>query len=399
MTKENFDKYEGLLFCKNCKRYVSKEHMYYKRVYSNGSVATCNVCEWFKRHPDKIHIEGFTDNEVNEFVYILFYKNDEFDYLDDIAKYFNKSLNEMVNLLKVLNLKNKKIKVRTVCDKCGKIFGCTISDYNHTKHHYCSHECYYKDKPRTSKKGKDSQYYNRILTNCTNCGKEIAVIPYNYKSKNKYGDNHNFCCNKCYWEYRSKYYVGEKSTMSSYVFSEEQRKRQAVQCLKNMKNMPTKNTSIQVIINDILDDMNINYEREHIIKYYSIDTFLSDYNLGIEIMGDYWHSNPCIYNLNNRLINDVQYKDVGKDKKKRTYLRRYYNMELLNLWENDIKTNIELCKSLIIYFIQKDGIIENNNSFNWTLDKDGNLQLKEIIVMPYFELDKRYAQNIHKKVS
>lgn len=397
MDKETYENYSGMLYCKSCKRYVPKEHMYYKKVYPDGSVTRCNVCEWIKRHPDKLSFDGFSEEEILNFLHIMFY--DKYEYIDNFADVMGRSLDQIIKLHYFLNVKNKHVNIKTICDNCGKEFGCTLSDYNHTEHHYCSSECYYEHKKHTSKKGKDSQFYNRIETSCTNCSKKIFVIPYNYNTKNKYGDNHNFCCNKCYWEYRSKYYIGDKSVMKNYKFSQKQRDRQRIQCLKNIKNMKSKDTSIQLAVNNILDDLNIFYEREYAIKYYSLDNFLCDYNLGIEVMGDYWHVNPNVYNINNRSVNDTQYKDITKDKKKRTYLRRYYNMELLNLWECDIKKNIEMCKLLIIYYISNNGIIENYNSFNWTINKNGALVLKDNVIHSYFEMDKKYAKQILKNVS
>lgn len=40
--------------------------------------------------------------------------------------------------------------------------------------------------------------------------------------------------------------------------------------------------------------MNIKYINEKTFKYYSVDNYLVDYNLIIEIMGDYFHANPIL---------------------------------------------------------------------------------------------------------
>ena len=93
--------------------------------------------------------------------------------------------------------------VKSNCTYCGKEIENTMSVYMKTKHLYCSSDCYWKHKPSTIGHGKDNWQYNRIKTNCTYCGKEIEVIPYNYNLKNSFGENHNFCLQKCYWKYRS----------------------------------------------------------------------------------------------------------------------------------------------------------------------------------------------------
>lgn len=43
-------------------------------------------------------------------------------------------------------------------------------------------------------------------------------------------------------------------------------------------------------------------------------------------------------------------KNIRRDKAKKTYLTNK-NYEILYLWENDIKTNIEWIKNLIIKFL------------------------------------------------
>lgn len=53
-------------------------------------------------------------------------------------------------------------------------------------------------------------------------------------------------------------------------------------------------------INDILNNLNIEYEVEYKIinkkqYYYIVDYFLPKYNICIEFYGDFWHCNPSIY--------------------------------------------------------------------------------------------------------
>ena len=50
MIKEQFENYKGTLHCKNCMNDVPKIHISHRRVYQNGDIAHCNVCDWIKRH-------------------------------------------------------------------------------------------------------------------------------------------------------------------------------------------------------------------------------------------------------------------------------------------------------------------------------------------------------------
>lgn len=386
MTKDIFDSYDKLLYCRTCNRYVPKIHMHYKKVYANGNITRCNVCEWLRKHPDKKHIDGFDDDDVFDFIHFLFY-NDSQCINDFYSTKKDYTIDELILLYKKLNLKNKKANVRILCDCCKKEYICNITPYLKHSHHYCSNECYYKNKSQTLDKGENSKFYNRVKAKCTNCGKEIKIIPSKYEKTNTYGDNHNFCCLECYWKYRSKYYIGEKSVSSNRVFTDAQREEQRQQCIKNLRHMPTKNTSIQLIIDNLLDSLNIEYEKEADFKYYSVDNHILNTDLCIEVMGDYWHGSPLYYGDNLKLINDIQYKDIIRDKRKRTYLKKYYNMSVLNLWETDINNNILLCEKLLLYYMDNKGDILDYNSFNWKLNSDNSICLNDDIIKPLYLYD------------
>ena len=84
MTKEQFEKYEGTLHCRCCNRDVPKIHMQYKRVYQNGDVARCNVCDWIKRHKGIPIVNDFTEDEIRIALYFFIYE--ESNYINDLAK-------------------------------------------------------------------------------------------------------------------------------------------------------------------------------------------------------------------------------------------------------------------------------------------------------------------------
>lgn len=138
----------------------------------------------------------------------------------------------------------------------------------------------------------------------------------------------------------------------------------------------------QKIVNTILNKNNIKYINEKTFKYYSVDNYLTEYNLIIEVMGDYFHANPLIYtDLNN--INNMQKKDIDRDKRKHTYIKKYHNIEILYLWESDIKNNSLLCEELIKKYIASNGKLKEYNSFNFSFCNN-NLNLNSNIIKPYF---------------
>lgn len=393
MTKEKFQQYNGLLHCLTCDRDVEKIHIDYKRVHDNGEILRCNVCDWIRKHPDKLTHELFTEQEIKEVLYFYFYDN--FPYLNNMTDKLNRSIDDLIVLHKFLKIGNKKTLIKTLCEKCGKECDFTPHAFLVSKYHYCSNECYYKDKSSKMPKGKDNPCYNRIETSCTNCGKEIFVIPFQNNITNKDNQSNNFCCQQCYWDFRSKYYRGDNWT-GSREKTNEFRKKMRLATAKRLQNEPIRvNTTIQLLVNNILDNLNEIYEREYPMKYYSIDNYLTNRNLAIEVMGDYWHANPLIYNKNNRLINNTQYKDIIIDKKKHTYVSRYKSIEILYLWESDIKNNEELCKELIELYIKNNGILDNYQSFNYHIENN-KIYLNDSIIYPYFLLNKKYTQSILK---
>ncbi len=137
----------------------------------------------------------------------------------------------------------------------------------------------------------------------------------------------------------------------------------------------------QKMINDLLDEMNIKYIGEYNCKYYLVDHYLSDYHLMIEVQGDFWHCSPLLSNKSN--TSGIK-GNLIKDKRKHTYIKNKYGIEILYLWEKDINENFELCKKLIELYINKKGKLENYHSFNYELHDDNKLELiKEKYVIGY----------------
>ena len=148
--------------------------------------------------------------------------------------------------------------------------------------------------------------------------------------------------------------------------------------------MPQTMTKPHKKINDLLNLNQIYFENEYPVKYHSIDIFLSDYNLMIEIMGNYWHAHPSKYNMNE--LTKQQKKSIKQDKSKHTYVKKYNGIEILYLWEKDINENIDLCWLLIQKYITSNGTLDNYHSFNYHLDQN-ILRLNDILVTPFQEIN------------
>lgn len=380
MTKEKLTDYEGKLLCKTCGHYVSKHGIFHKSVFEDYSITKCKVCEWIDRHGGIPKYKNITDSQMIEVLHYIIYVNE--GSLNEVADMCGISIEEVVELWDILRVGKKKIYIKVKCANCSNEVCVVPSVFKKNENIFCGRECYHAYRAAHLPKGEDSPFYNRIETKCANCGNPIKVIPFSYNATNADNEHNNFCSHKCYWEFRSKHYVGEKSNFYNYSPTERQIQKTVEMVLTRKKDDNRLNSGIQLKVNTFLDDLKIGFEREHIINYYSIDNYLIDSGLMIEVMGDYWHSNPTRYNENKYMLNQTQLKDIRKDKAKHTYIQKYHNVEILYLWETDINKNPELCIKLIQKYLSNNGVLDNYHSFNWHLDGE-NIKLNSSIIIPY----------------
>ena len=295
-------------------------------------------------------------------------------------------------------------KLRIICENCGKEVVQTYTQYIRANHHYCSNECQmefqhklcYEDREclichskfnvskkstqllcsvecqkiwQTQQVGELNPRFLSIKSNCENCGKEIYVKKYRIDD-----GTHKFCSTKCRQEWYSQVWSQDENWKNS--------SRQRILKSYEQGVFSHTDTKPQRIINELLDELNISFINEYNCKYYSIDNFLNNNNLMVEIMGDYWHGNPNKYDV--KSLTDVQRKRIGKDKAKHTYIRNHYNIQILYLWEEDIYKHIDLCKNLILLYIEKNGQLDNYHSFNYYMENDV-LKLNDCLIFSHFD--------------
>lgn len=292
------------------------------------------------------------------------------------------------------------------CEACGKEIYKTQYQFNKYKHHYCSNKCQSNKKRDETYEYRDceicgSKMYVRKLStqrfcsdSCQNewqktrvgfdnpkfeggrvtcdwCGKEYVIGKYKLNNEN------HFCSNEC----RRGWYSNVWSQREEW---KDESKKRAVKLLSDRKKENITMTKPQIAINNLLDKLNISYRNEESFVYYSIDNYLTDYSLAIEVMGDYWHCSPMRYK---EIKNNTQKHIISRDKAKRSFLRSNYNINILYLWEKDICERIDLCERLILSYIDNHGILENYNSFNYSLE-NGKLKLNKELIKPFQEVEK-----------
>lgn len=298
-----------------------------------------------------------------------------------------------------------KTTITLKCDNCGKDVTRLLSEYKRCSNHFCSHKCQkeflhnltYEDRSceicgnkfhtpirskqrfcstncqkiwQTTQTGLKNPRYNRVDVKCSYCGKLIHEFPCKIKSF----DVH-FCDEVC----RRKWYSGTWSQRAEW---REQSRTRAVQILASGAISFT-NSKPQQIVNEFLDDLGIRYINEYDCKYFAVDNYMPDHDLMIEVMGDFWHTNPTVYDGPKY---DKQKTRISRDKAKETYIYNQYHIRVLYLWERDIIERPDVCKMLIHEYLSSDGHLTNYHSFNY-IKRDNTIELVSNPVVPFFEAE------------
>ena len=234
-----------------------------------------------------------------------------------------------------------------ICEVCGNEYECKkISSQR-----FCSIQC--QGKWQSTRVGKMNPRYRRVETICKYCGK-----PYDAKRYKVEQGITNYCSAEC----RQAYYRDVICKTDEFI---ELHRKCALDNLHNGKFSKT-NSLPQQIVDNTLNELGITFIREYPIKRYSIDNYLPDNNLMIEVMGDFWHYNPTRYEQNS---SDKQSEKYIADKEKHDYVFETFGVQILYLWEYDIEHDLEKCKRMILEYIENNGILDAYHSFNYCNDK------------------------------
>jgi very-short-patch-repair endonuclease len=122
--------------------------------------------------------------------------------------------------------------------------------------------------------------------------------------------------------------------------------------LRNIKKGTFKQTKTKphIEFGKILDKNKIKYEEEKIVDCWSFDYYIIDFDIYVEVDGDYFHSNPKIFP--NGPKTSTQKKNYYRDVKKNEFCK-INSLKLIRFWECDIlndeeKIICDLQKSLIL---------------------------------------------------
>ena len=183
-----------------------------------------------------------------------------------------------------------------VCEICGK----TIHVSKKSTQRFCSIEC--QKIWQTQQIGELNARFTQEKVKCDYCNVEFFVKKYKIENNQKH-----FCSNEC----RRAWYSNVWSQ------SDEWKEKSRIRAVKMLQNNRIDTlTKPRMIVNKLLDDNCIKYENEEPFVYYSIDNYLIDHHLAVEVMGDYWHGNPLKFDK----LNELQIKNIRRDKAKCTFI-------------------------------------------------------------------------------
>jgi very-short-patch-repair endonuclease len=94
------------------------------------------------------------------------------------------------------------------------------------------------------------------------------------------------------------------------------------------------NTVPERIFESYLKELNLSYEKQKLYGYYSFDFYLIDFDIYIEIDGDYWHCNEKSFPIPSKM----QKENLHRDKSKNTFMKNKHKY-FIRFWESDIKND------------------------------------------------------------
>lgn len=168
------------------------------------------------------------------------------------------------------------------------------------------------------------------------CGRNLGILQWGEKAKiSRLGQN-----NPMYGA--TPWNKGLNKENSQWCRNQSERQKIAIiSILKKSKHTKTRP---HLIICELLNTLNIEFEEEKSFDGYIFDIHIPKYDIIIEIDGDYWHSNPLFYP--NGPETKQQERVFYRDKIKNKYCKDNKKI-LLRFWENDIINNLKEIKKCI----------------------------------------------------
>lgn len=103
--------------------------------------------------------------------------------------------------------------------------------------------------------------------------------------------------------------------------------------------LSSQRTSIELKVAELLDQMGIRHISQHVVSKCCVDEFLPDFNVILEVHGDFWHGNPEVYGEGKQPLLEMQRKNRIRDMRRNKWLESK-GFKVICVWEKDIKNNV-----------------------------------------------------------
>ena len=243
------------------------------------------------------------------------------------------------------------------CNECDKRN--VLNKYNIVKCICCNKEILYKDiKYSTCVNKKCLEEYSNIINNkikethwTLNDHKNDITIKKSIKRKE---NDIKFC---------RKYVAWNKDKTG--IYSKETIEKLRNAAINQMKNGKIKKTGIETIFEELLKSNNIDYTYSFIYENRQFDFIIKDYNIVVEIQGDYWHSNPKFWDVydndkTKKKLYETQIMKIKDDVIKKNIIERS-KYDFVSFWEYDIHNNISEVEKTLFELINKNKIKNGKN--------------------------------------
>jgi len=135
--------------------------------------------------------------------------------------------------------------------------------------------------------------------------------------------------------------------MRRYWSKEENREKRRLEQSNRVKEYQYNNkTLLEESFEVLLGDLNVGFISQYTICGYNYDYYLPQYNIIIEVDGDFWHCNPTKFP--NGPLFESQEVTIKNDIKKNKICDNINGLTLLRFWESDIKEKPEWVKSKLL---------------------------------------------------
>lgn len=106
----------------------------------------------------------------------------------------------------------------------------------------------------------------------------------------------------------------------------------------------TKTSKIEELVKNRLKKLKVDFKHQYVLGDKIFDFYLKEYNIVIEVDGDFYHANPNKYNLEE--LYPIQERNLINDKEKEKILLDN-DIKLFRIWESDINNDITIIDEII----------------------------------------------------